>query len=286
MRFKRWARAGAARASRLFRQRGAARRAVLCWHSVDPQASYATVRPEAFAAQLDRLAAECELTTFSGILAPRAPGARPAVAITFDDGYEDNLEHAAPLLACRNLRATFFLTAGLIARDPSVLARFRADRGCEVAALTWQQARDLHHAGMEIGAHTWSHPNLAALSRTAALEELTRSRRVLEDELGAPVTTMAYPYGKPGRHVSEETIALASEAGYEAAAAVLFRGLRDDERRLCVPRFFVNGEDTPETLVAKARGDWDAIGWCQERLPRWAARALSPADFKTEAIRA
>jgi peptidoglycan/xylan/chitin deacetylase (PgdA/CDA1 family) len=138
---------------------------------------------------------------------------------------------------------------------------------------------------MEIGAHTWSHPNLAALPAAEAADELSRARIALENALAEPVTSMAYPYGKLGRHVTDETIALASAAGYQHAAAVLFRGAHADEPRLAIPRFFVNGEDSPETIAAKVRGDWDAIGWAQERLPRWAARIVSPADF-AEAVRA
>jgi peptidoglycan/xylan/chitin deacetylase (PgdA/CDA1 family) len=286
MPLKRAARAALARAAATLGGARAPRRVVLCWHSVHPTLPYASATPARFAEQLDWLAAHCDVVPFSRILAPRAADARPAVAITFDDGYADNHEHALPALAARGLTASFFLTAGLIARDEAVLARFRADRrGAPVEPLSWSQARELLAAGMEIGAHTWSHPNLAALPRARAAEELSRSKRALEDELGAEVPILAYPYGKLGRHVTSETIGLAAAAGYQLGAAVLFRGARADEPRLAVPRFFVNGEDSPASIAAKVAGDWDAIGWTQERLPRWAAKLLSPSDF-AEAVRA
>jgi peptidoglycan/xylan/chitin deacetylase (PgdA/CDA1 family) len=286
MGLKHCARSLAATAARALGAARGPRRVALCWHSVHPTLPYASTTPERFAEQLDALRSSCDVVRFSRLLAPRSPDARPAVAITFDDGYSDNHEIALPLLAARGLTATFFVTAGLVARDQAVLARFRADRrGAAVQPLSWGQVRELRDAGMEIGAHTWSHPNLAALSEPDAADELSRSKIAIENALGEPISTMAYPYGKLGRHVTESTIALAAASGYGHAAAVLFRGAREDEPRLAMPRFFVNGEDTPATIAAKVRGDWDAIGWIQERLPRWAARLGSPADF-TEAVRA
>ena len=285
MRLKRIARSALASVSSLLRSTRGTRRVALCWHSVHPDLPYASATPESFAAQLDWLGATCDVVPFSRLLAPRPAGARPAVAITFDDGYADNHQHALPLLAQRGMTATFFLTAGFIARDRAVLDHFQADRaGAPVEPLTWSQARELRAAGMEIGAHTWSHPNLAALPSAAARDELSRSKTAIEEALGEPIASMAYPYGKPGRHFTAETMSLAAEAGYQSAAAVLFRGARERDHRLAVPRFFVNGEDSAATLAAKVAGESSPLTkkrgtakrWSRSRAPR---KSTAAADW-------
>ncbi len=272
-----------------FGRAGQPRRVVFCYHSIHPSKPYASATPEAFALQLDWLSAACEIVPFTDIALPRAAGSKPAVAITFDDGYADNHEHALPILARHGATATFFLTAGLVARDSAVVGHFARDRRCsseEIASLSWEQVRDLHAAGMTIGAHTWSHANLAHLSQGDTTRELVESKRVIEEHLGVPVTSMAYPYGKRDRHFTSETMRAVSGAGYETAASVLFRGVTDVDDRRAIPRFFVNGADDLRSVQAKVRGDWDAIGWWQETSPLWAAKLISPSDFSSEAVRA
>lgn len=257
------------------------RTVVLCYHSVHPTRPYASVRPAAFAQHLAWLAAECDVLPLERVLEPRPPGARPAVALTFDDGYADNHEHVAPELERHRLPATFFITTGLIDRDGPVVDRFAAQRGCrpcDVDSLTWAEIADLRARGFAIGAHTHTHPVLAELDDGRARDELVRAKDLLEHRLGFPVTSMAYPYGKAGRHFTERTMELAAAAGYRHGAAVRFSGVAADDEALALPRFFVAGDDLAQ-LQAKVRGDWDALGRWQERAPRWLARAVSPHDF-------
>jgi peptidoglycan/xylan/chitin deacetylase (PgdA/CDA1 family) len=149
----------------------------------------------------------------------------------------------------------------------------------EIRPLEWDQVKTMHAAGMEIGAHTWSHPNLALLSRQAAREELRSSKDVIEQRIGASVRSLAYPFGKPKRHFTDETVAVAAELGYEYACAILFRGVQHRDSNLMIPRFFVTN-DSLETLREKVSGAWDALGAWQERSPLWAARLVSPEDFQ------
>ena len=260
---------------------------VLCYHSIHPTKSFASASPTTFGRHLDWLVERCDVVPLEQILLTvlTPDRARPAVAITFDDGYLDNYEFAFPLLHDRHLPATFFVTAGLLEKDPAVLARkqrLRRSSYDDVRPLEWAQVRGMHAAGMEIGAHTYSHPNLAVLSRARARDELWRSKQIIEERLGAQVRSMAYPFGKPGRHFTEETASLVEEAGYEYACAVLFRAVRPSDSRLAIPRLFVT-KDTVEGLRDKVLGAWDMIGMWQERCPLWIARIVSPEDFSERA---
>ena len=258
-------------AGRALAARTSHRVVVLCYHSIHPTKSFASATPELFACHIRWLKGNCDVIRFSQVLdaMKRAGAGRPMVAITFDDGYRDNYEWAYPVLREYDVPATFFLTAGLIAKDPAVVERLaylrQADREA-VRPLEWSQVREMQKTGMEFGAHTYSHPILGHLERAAAQAEIRRSKILIEDQLGEAIKLMAYPFGKPRRHFTAETIELVADAGYECAAAAMFRGVQVSHWPFTVPRFFVP-RDTIRTLTDKVAGAWDIVGWCQERVP-------------------
>ena len=134
------------------------------------------------------------------------------VAITFDDCYYDHLP-AARVLADAGLPATFFLPTKYVGTDQS----FAWDAGLpRMPNLGWDDVREMVRMGFEIGSHTVSHADLGAVDRDQAREELTASRRVLEDQLGEPVRWFAYPFGGPN-HLRPEFVPLIREVGYEGA---------------------------------------------------------------------
>jgi len=80
-----------------------------------------------------------------------------------------------------------------------------------------EQVLELRNAGMQIGAHTCSHPILEKIPDSHALSEITNSKSVLEALLGEPVSLFAYPNGKPGTDYSTKHVAMVRQAGYVAA---------------------------------------------------------------------
>jgi peptidoglycan/xylan/chitin deacetylase (PgdA/CDA1 family) len=275
---KRAAGAGARRLAQPPEQRG--RRVVLCYHSVSPSPSYLSLSPELFGAHLDWLREHCNVVSLSDLVAGPHGESRPRVAITFDDGYADNHTHVLPLLASRDMPATFFLTAGFLERDREVMAQLADTWRTPVerlAPLAWEQVEEMRSAGMGLGSHTWSHRNLARLDDAAAELELVRSRQVLEERLAAPVSAVAYPWGKLRRHVSERTFAAAERAGYRLGVFSLPRAVRASDPPLRIPRFGV-GSEPEESLAGKVGGDIDWHGAVHERMPGFAARALWPDD--------
>lgn len=123
------------------------------------------------------------------------PAGEDAICLTFDDGWESDATIALPALAQVNFRGTFFITTGHVG-TPSF--------------LTWAQVRDLADAGMEVGSHTCSHPDLTRLAPGDLRRELRESRADLEERLGRPVDTLSIPHGIYNRRVLVE----ATDAGY------------------------------------------------------------------------
>jgi len=85
--------------------------------------------------------------------------------------------------------------------------------------MTEDQVRHLHREGVGIGAHTVNHPILANVDESTARREIEQSRGRLEEMIGAPVTTFAYPNGGPARDYTARDVALAREAGFELAVS-------------------------------------------------------------------
>jgi peptidoglycan/xylan/chitin deacetylase (PgdA/CDA1 family) len=80
--------------------------------------------------------------------------------------------------------------------------------------MTWEQLREVARDGIAIGSHTHSHRVLATLDERAQREELEQSKAMLEEKLGQPVRTIAYPVGGY-RHFTEQTRRMARETGYK-----------------------------------------------------------------------
>ncbi len=99
------------------------------------------------------------------------------------------------------------------------------------------QVRAMADAGMQIGAHTVSHPILARLDDGQALDEMVRSKARLEELLARPVTLFAYPNGRPGRDYLPRDVALAQQAGFVAAVSTSPGAARRGDDPFQLPRF-------------------------------------------------
>jgi peptidoglycan/xylan/chitin deacetylase (PgdA/CDA1 family) len=138
------------------------------------------------------------------------PMPRRTVAVTFDDSYRDNL-HAAGVLARHSLPATFFVPTAFLGTGHV----YAWDRHLpRMPNLTWDDVHEMAAMGFEIGSHTVTHANLGRVPLDQARQEITDSKKALEQRLARPVRWLAYPFGGP-RDLRPEVLALLDQAGYE-----------------------------------------------------------------------
>ena len=103
--------------------------------------------------------------------------------------------------------------------------------------LSAQQVRELHMAGMEIGAHTVNHPILTRLDKTAAQWEIATSKRYLEELIEQEVKLFAYPNGRPGQDYLPEHVQMVRESGFVAAVSTAWGGVTLQTDLWQLPRF-------------------------------------------------
>ncbi|WP_330177907.1 polysaccharide deacetylase family protein [Streptomyces sp. NBC_01498] len=182
-------------------------------HRPAPAVRALSVSPDAFAEQMALLGERgfTPLTTARLAAGWRGGGPLPArpVLITFDDGYEGVHRYALPVLARHGFAATLFVATGWL-RGPY-------DRGGALdTMLDWDQVRQLAYAGVEIGGHSHTHPQLDQLGDSRLRHEAARCREIVADELGGAPASFAYPYGYSTRRVRRAV----REAGFAQSLAV------------------------------------------------------------------
>lgn len=215
---------------------------ILCYHNVGEAPKEAPfkllyVSPERFERQLwtlRRLGLR-GVSMSEGIARLQNATSRGCVVLTFDDGYADTLTTAAPLMKQYGFRATCYVVSGAV----GTYNRWDADYLRERKPLMSREQLDQWlAAGMEVGAHSLSHPRLHELPQDVARQEITESRTALRSLLGVPIEHFAYPFGA----FTTDIIAWVRRAGYSSAVTVLPGIARASDDRLRLPRILVNGE--------------------------------------------
>jgi peptidoglycan/xylan/chitin deacetylase (PgdA/CDA1 family) len=223
---------------------------ILFYHRVAPERDELAVSPAAFAAQMELLAARGYRGVHVGDLIANLDtvDGPPLVGLSFDVGYADIAEHAAPVLEAHGFTATVFVATGVAAgrtsfpwyaRQPRVLGRD------EIAALDG--------GALRFEAHTVSHPNLLAIGDDEARREVAESKAELEDWLGRLVDGFCYPAGLYG----PRDRGLVADAGFRWATTCEPGTVTAASDVLALPRIQIDARDSLLDVRAKLLGGHD-----------------------------
>ncbi len=198
------------------------------------------VSPRAFAEQMAYLHRQGYTTLSPAQIPPilrgeRKPPKRPIV-LTFDDGSHTVYTSAFPVLDKNGLKAVVFIVAGLVGQ----ISLWCNDKEAEPHRLmSWEELTELQKYGHYLESHTINHPWLSRLTPSKTREELDSSKKLLEDKLGRPVSSVAYPYGDYTR----EVIQITQEVGYQWACSTHIGNRHQPEDLFQLKRVLV-GPDT------------------------------------------
>jgi peptidoglycan/xylan/chitin deacetylase (PgdA/CDA1 family) len=151
------------------------------------------------------------------------------ILLTFDDGLESVYEAAFPLIQALDLPAAVFLVADHIGGSNDWPHPLSDTPRWKI--MSWDQARRMHAAGVEFGCHSSTHPDLCTLDEVSLRREIDGARKKIEDQLGNPIRTFAYPYGRSNDRVR----ALISQT-YALAFGTRLDSVGDQPDRLDLPR--------------------------------------------------
>ncbi len=198
---------------------------------------------------------------------------RPVV-LTFDDGYRDFYTEALPVLSRFGYTATVFLPTAFIGHTEQ---QFNG-----MPCLTWSQVRDLHHAGIDVGSHTVTHPQLRALRRNEIEHEVRHSKETIEDSLGDPVESFSYPYAFPeaDRAFRQTVRAVLAEAGFRNGVSTIIGTANRSSDTLLLERLPVNSGDDAGIFRAKLEGGYDWLHKVQFASKLW-RRGRYPGELLT-----
>lgn len=236
---------------------------ILMYHNVaevpdglHPDGRCLYVTPAAFAAQMG-------LLRRAGWRGVSMTGAMPylcgdkrgrVVAITFDDGYLDNLENAMPVLQRHGFAATCYIVNGCIGRHNLWDA---PQLGVRKPMMTVEQLHAWRAGGMEIGAHTRNHPHLTRCDDAQLHDEVVGGKAELEDLLGIAVPQFCYPFGDADARVAK----VAREAGFVASPTVRRGRAKRGMDLFMLPRVAIDNADSLAKFALRAftpLEDWRA----------------------------
>jgi peptidoglycan/xylan/chitin deacetylase (PgdA/CDA1 family) len=201
---------------------------VLCHHGVDDSGNPFTVSEKTFKSQMTYLfengASWMTVAELGRALSARSLPPR-AVCMTFDDGLPSTFEPISWLLESGGKCTQFVVTSRV--QEAEKLGEDSAK------SLGWSRLKALANMGVEIGSHTISHPDLTRLSASELRRELVEPKALLEEQLGRPVESLAYPFGL----VNAGAVAAAGAAGYRWACTTQHVHASPAFNPLTTPRF-------------------------------------------------
>ncbi len=216
------------------------RSAILTYHSIDNSGSVISMPPSTFRRHIDFLA-EAGVPVVPLAQALIQPG---SVAITFDDGFANVIDHAVPVLAQHNFPATIFLVTKYCGGQNNWPGQ-SYDKAAILPLMSWEQAAALPPC-ITLGAHTVNHPDLTRLTPDECERELRECKDQIAQRLGRPPRWLAYPYGASSIQIQQ----IASRY-FDLAVGTKLRFLPAHPNAMDLPRidtFYLRDSFPPNSL--------------------------------------
>lgn len=229
---------------------------ILLYHSVTEEVTAGfrnwSLTPAMFAAHIHYLMEQkynaIPITQLVRALRGEAKLPSKPIVLSFDDGLADFYTGALPALRHCGMPASLYVVTGFLGATSGWL---QAEGEAQRPMLTWEQLCEIERYGIEIGAHTHTHPQLDTLSEAAAWDEIARSKWQLEEYLGHRIESFAYPHGYHSAQVRQ----LVARAGFSSACAVKHALSAADADLYSLARVIVTNDVCVNTLDRLLQGD-------------------------------
>jgi peptidoglycan/xylan/chitin deacetylase (PgdA/CDA1 family) len=188
-----------------------------------------------------------------------------AVLVTMDDGFMSVLHIAAPIMRKYGIPSVAYVTTSHMGTNSVSGERY----------LTWDEVAQLPAAGVTVGSHAHTHRSIAKLSPEEIRDEGCRSKALLEQHVGVPVRSFAYPFGMRTDE-SDISARVLSECGYDSIFIAQHGVLRQGAPLARLPRVKVEGGDALWMFKLLCRGGMDAWKLVDDTL--WKLQRPAPAE--------
>jgi peptidoglycan/xylan/chitin deacetylase (PgdA/CDA1 family) len=199
-----------------------------------------SVSPESFSAQLERLRSEgyTSISMRDLVMHIRIGQPLPAkpLMLTFDDGHADHYTNAFPILRQHGFSGTFYVITGY------------ADEGRE-EHLNWPQIVEMAEAGMEIGVHSLTHPDLRDQTLDYVVWQTLGPKQAIESRIPQAVTSFCYPFGL----YDNQVVSVINSAHYWTGVTTQQGTLHTSDNLYAVERVRVRGEDDVDDLMLRIK---------------------------------
>ena len=179
--------------------------------------------------------------------------AKKSIAITFDDGYEDNFTNAFKILKKYNIKATIYLVVNRHNREWSSKRKAKNNDGKLMyePKIKDSQVQEMIDSGLiEIASHTLTHDNLASISQKQKLDEICKSKEIIENTFNIKCDSFCYPFGI----MDKEDWKIVKDANYTNATTTK-KGIDDikDVNPYLISRITISGKDNFFTFKLKLK---------------------------------
>ena len=204
-------------------------RGILTYHSIDDSGSPISLKLDAFKRHVEWLTSGAAAVLPLEQL-PSAAAESDAVAVTFDDGFENFADHAWPLLRDAGLPVTLFV-ATLCVGGTNAWGGREEDGIPTLPLCNWDALRGMIEEGLVLGSHSRTHASLTGVTDERLADELAGSFADLELRTGVRPRTVCYPYGDVDARVLE-----AAREHYALGCSTEFLPLEEGAEALALPR--------------------------------------------------